>query len=96
MKLQSSIERTQSVTKCINEFKTVYTMFTKEGMAFNLRNINCPYARYIFPILKKTHQIKKVAKGMYEFVSAEPVYYKSIQKDLDGVVEATAIYCKKW
>ena len=96
MKKLTSLERTQLVTKLVNEFRTVFTdPFTAEFLSLQMRSVDCPSANRIFSVLKNSHQIKKVSKGLYEFAFSEPVYYKAIQEELDKVVEAQREYQAK-
>ena len=88
MKKLSSLERTQLVTQLVNEFKLVFPQpFTEQALTLQLRSVNCPYAKGIFLVLKKSNQIKKVGPSQYRFTFDEPVYYKAIQKELDAIVE---------
>jgi len=96
MKRLTSTERAQAVCKAINEFRIVYAFFTSEEMAAQLKSIKCPYAKSIFSILNKTHQIKPTTQGKYVFTFLEPVYYKAIQAALDEVADAQKGYQEKF
>lgn len=97
MKRLTSTERAQTVVKALNEFRIVFpNAFTSQQLTLQLKSINCPWAKNIFSVLNKTHQIKSIGKSQYVFKYAEPVYYKAIQATLDELVESFKLSQYKW
>ena len=87
----TSESRAKAVSASIAKVREGLTKFTMYDLASALKVANCPYSNNVASLLRKKGVVAKRGKD-YVFAVTEPVYYKSIQNELDAIV---ALYVKK-
>lgn len=93
--MTNSENRSIKVTSAIAEVRKQKDSFSKADLINALKSANCPYANEIPKILVNTGVVKK-EKGIFTFVSPEPVFHKKLIHDLNKVAEKVSVSKKKW
>ena len=88
--MNNSEKRAKAVSASISKVKDELSNFTLTELSIALKRSGCPYCNNVASLLKKKGIVVK-NKGLYIFASKEPVYYKTIEKELEDIYR---IYCK--
>ena len=84
MKTCNPEQRAKKATQAISAVRSIKDQFNMTELIIALKTANCPYPDRVASILKQQNIITKY-KGVYSFVSPEPVHYKTIINDLEKV-----------
>ena len=85
-------KRLKLIVSCINSIRnSLLIEFSYNEFTNRLKDTGCPYAKEIFTILKYNDQIQKRSGNKYSFINSNPIYYKSIEKNIDDLIASKRI-----
>ena len=86
-------ERAREISLVINRVKETLHNFTQDDLNRSLKDLNCPYRKSIFSILRQKNLIVKTG-DIWNFFGKEPIHFRIIQADIDKLANAGLGYCQ--